>query len=108
MAKRLKTYQTSSGFLAVAAPSMKAAAEAWGSRTNLEPPSNDHPFHRLGMIVPYRTKHPHCRPNFVGAAFLGLHHRPIAEGLFGALLRGGVPSGCAQRGRPLPSGPQTK
>ena len=37
MGRRLKTYQTSSGFfdLAVAAPSMKAAAEAWGSRTNL-------------------------------------------------------------------------
>ena len=37
MARRLKTYQTSSGFfdLAVAAPSMKAAAEAWGSRTNV-------------------------------------------------------------------------
>jgi colicin import membrane protein len=37
MARRLKTYQTSSGFfdLAVAAPSMKAAAETWGSRTNV-------------------------------------------------------------------------
>jgi colicin import membrane protein len=37
MARRLKTYQTSSGFfdLAVAPPSMKAAAEAWGSRTNV-------------------------------------------------------------------------
>ena len=37
MARRLKTFQTSSGFfdLAVAAPSMKAAAEAWGSRTNV-------------------------------------------------------------------------
>jgi colicin import membrane protein len=37
MARRLKTYHTSSGFfdLAVAAPSMKAAAEAWGSRTNV-------------------------------------------------------------------------
>ena len=35
MARRLKTYQTSLGFfdLAVAAPSMKAAAEAWGSNT---------------------------------------------------------------------------
>jgi colicin import membrane protein len=35
MARRLKTYQTSLGFfdLAIAAPSMKAAAEAWGSRT---------------------------------------------------------------------------
>jgi colicin import membrane protein len=37
MARRLKTYQTSLGFfeLAIAAPSMKAAAEAWGSNTNL-------------------------------------------------------------------------
>jgi hypothetical protein len=37
MARKLKTFQTSSGFfdLAVAAPSMKAAAEAWGSRTNV-------------------------------------------------------------------------
>ena len=37
MARKLKTYQTSLGFfdLAIAAPSMKAAAEAWGSRTNL-------------------------------------------------------------------------
>ena len=36
MPRRLKTYQTSLGFfdLAVAAPSMKAAAEAWGSRTD--------------------------------------------------------------------------
>jgi colicin import membrane protein len=37
MARRLKTYQTSSGFfdLAVAAPAMKAAGQAWGSRTNV-------------------------------------------------------------------------
>ncbi len=37
MARPLKTYQTSAGFfdLAVAAPSMKAALEAWGSRANL-------------------------------------------------------------------------
>jgi hypothetical protein len=37
MARRLKTFQTSLGFfdVAVAAPSMKAAAEAWGSRTNV-------------------------------------------------------------------------
>jgi hypothetical protein len=36
MPRRLKTYQTSLGFfdLAVAAPSMKAAAEAWGTKTN--------------------------------------------------------------------------
>lgn len=37
MARALKTYQTSAGFfdLAIAAPSMKAALEAWGSRANL-------------------------------------------------------------------------
>ena len=37
MARKLKTYTTSAGFfdLAVAAPSMKAALEAWGSRINL-------------------------------------------------------------------------
>lgn len=37
MARKLKTFVTSIGFydLAVAAPSMKAAIEAWGSRQNL-------------------------------------------------------------------------
>ena len=37
MARKLKTYQTSLGFfdLAVAAPSMKAALEAWGAESNL-------------------------------------------------------------------------
>jgi hypothetical protein len=37
MARRLKSYQTSIGFfdLAIAAPSMKAAAEAWGTDTDI-------------------------------------------------------------------------
>lgn len=37
MARKLKTYTTAAGFfeLAVAAPSMKAALEAWGSNSNL-------------------------------------------------------------------------
>src|SRR3954471_1951821 len=37
MARKLKTYQTSLGFydLAIAAPSMKAALQAWGSGSNL-------------------------------------------------------------------------
>jgi len=37
MARKLKTYQTSLGFFdeAIAAPSMKAALEAWGTKTNL-------------------------------------------------------------------------
>lgn len=37
MARRLKTYETSLGFfdMAIAAPSMKAALDAWGSKSNL-------------------------------------------------------------------------
>src|ERR1700757_2394560 len=37
MVRKLKTYQTSVGFydLAIAAPSMKAALEAWGAGSNL-------------------------------------------------------------------------
>src|SRR6476661_3441435 len=37
MPRKLKTYQTTLGFydLAVASPSMKAALEAWGSKSNL-------------------------------------------------------------------------
>src|SRR5215211_7532406 len=37
MARKLNTYQTSLGFFdqAIAAPSMKAALEAWGTKTNL-------------------------------------------------------------------------
>ncbi len=40
MARKLKTFQTSLGFydLAIAAPSMKAALEAWGAGSNLFPP----------------------------------------------------------------------
>jgi hypothetical protein len=37
MARKLKAYQTSLGFFeqAIAAPSMKAALEAWGADSNL-------------------------------------------------------------------------
>jgi hypothetical protein len=37
VARKLKTYQTSLGFFdqAIAAPSMKAALEAWGAQSNL-------------------------------------------------------------------------
>jgi len=37
MARKLKTYETSLGFfdLAIAAPSMKAALDAWGADSNL-------------------------------------------------------------------------
>jgi hypothetical protein len=57
MARKLKTYQTSMGFfdLAVAAPSMKAALEAWGSNSNLfhqgvAKESSDGKNHRRGHV----------------------------------------------------------
>jgi len=50
VARKLKTYQTSLGFydLAIAAPSMKAALEAWGAGSNL--------FHQG---IAYETDDPH-------------------------------------------------
>jgi hypothetical protein len=52
MARKLKAYQTSLGFfdLAIAAPSMKAALEAWGADSNL--------FHQGG----HKAKKPSSRP----------------------------------------------
>jgi hypothetical protein len=43
MARSLKIFTTSAGFfdLAVAAPSMKAALEAWGSERNCGGPKSD-------------------------------------------------------------------
>ena len=79
MARKLKTYQTSLGFfdLAVAAPSMKAALEAWGADSTLfhqgaakqsedpdvvaatmaAPNSSTTPCWALAM-----TRHPCCQP----------------------------------------------
>jgi hypothetical protein len=61
MARKLKTYQTSLGFfdLAIAAPSMKAALEAWGADSNL--------FHRARRRkVTIRTSSP--RPTDLGGS----------------------------------------
>jgi colicin import membrane protein len=59
MARKLKTFTTSAGFfdLAVAAPSMKAALEAWGSKNNLF----QHGFARISddpKIVAATMAHP--------------------------------------------------
>jgi hypothetical protein len=50
MARKLKTYQTSLGFFeqAIAAPSMKAALEAWGADRNPFPPGCGAGEHRPG------------------------------------------------------------
>ena len=48
MARKLKTYQMALGFFeqAIAAPSMKAALEAWGADSNLLPPGCREGEHR--------------------------------------------------------------
>jgi hypothetical protein len=82
MARKLKTYTTSAGFfeLAVAAPSMKAALAAWGSRNNLF----HHGFARITddpKIVAATMAHPGVvlrRPVGSNAAF-GEHARLPAD-----------------------------
>lgn len=51
MVRKLKTFQTSLGFydLAIAAPPMKAALEAWGAGSNL--------FRKKGANPPYGASH---------------------------------------------------
>jgi hypothetical protein len=62
MARKLKTYQTSLGFfdLAIAAPSMKAALDAWGDFQN--------PFFLLLSKVTFRYGN---RDRFLGSFMIG-------------------------------------
>lgn len=95
MARKLKTYQTSLGFFdqAIAAPSMKAALEAWGADSNL--------FHQ-GAAKESDD------PNVIAATMAKpgvVLKRPVgSDGPFGehaglptSLRRGGKPSGTARR-----------
>src|SRR5256885_10035718 len=58
MARKLKTYQTSLGFfdLAMAAPSMKAALEAWGADSNLFHQGAAKESHDLDVIAATMAK----------------------------------------------------
>ena len=58
MARKLKTYQTSLGFfdLAMAAPSMKAALEAWGADSNLFHQGAAKESHDPGVIAATMAK----------------------------------------------------
>ena len=87
MAKKLKTYQTSLGFFdqAIAAPSMKAALEAWGADSNL--------FHQGAAVESHD-------PNVIAATMAKpgvVLRRPVGTDLShaacviaGVSLRGGV------------------
>src|ERR1700679_3321605 len=58
MARKLKTYQTSLGFFeqAIAAPSMKAALEAWGADSNLFHQGAAKESHDPGVIAATMAK----------------------------------------------------
>src|SRR6188472_2236181 len=101
MARKLKTYQTSLGFfdLAIAAPSMKAALEAWGADSNL--------FHQGAAKESYD-------PDIIAAAMAKpgvVLRRPVgSDGSFGehaelpTNLGGSGPKKNARR----PKGPKAK
>jgi hypothetical protein len=100
MARKLKTYQTSLGFFdqAIAAPSMKAALEAWGADSNL--------FHQ-GVAKesddPEVIAATTAKPGVVLKRPVG-SNGPFGEhaGLPTDLGRGGKPSSGATRKSPAP------
>lgn len=116
MARKLKTYQTSLGFFdqAIAAPSMKAALEAWGADSNL--------FHQGAAKQsddPDVIAATMAKPGVVLKRPVG-SKGPFSEhpGLPTELGRGGKPSGTARKaparkpaksaGRPVDSAAERK
>jgi hypothetical protein len=62
LARKLKTYQTSLGFfdLATAAPSMKAALEAWGADSNLFHQAIAKESHDPEIVAATKSSRPLC------------------------------------------------
>lgn len=89
MARKLKTYQTSLGFFdqAIAAPSMKAALEAWGARQQSLPPGR-----RPGKRRSRRDRRNHGKAGHRPKA-AGRHGRPFGEDA-------GRPTGLSRIGLP--------
>jgi hypothetical protein len=104
VARRLKTYTTSAGFfdLAVAAPSMKAALDAWGTTSNLFHQG----FARMSddpKIVAATLARPGVvlrRPVGTGGAFSEHARLPNVEDISRATRPARKPR--AKRGRPAP------
>lgn len=100
MARKLKTYQTSLGFfdLAMAAPSMKAALEAWGADSNLFHQGAAKESHDPDVIAATMTK-----PGVVLRRPVGTD-RPFSERAELPTDLGGGPTKAARRSK----GPKTK
>src|SRR5438105_9977782 len=101
MARKLKTYQTSLGFfdLAMAAPSMKAALEAWGADSNLFHQGAAKESHDLDVIAATMAK-----PGVVLRRPVG-SDRPFSEHAeLPTDLGGGRPTKSARRSK----GPKAK
>jgi hypothetical protein len=102
MARKLKTYQTSLGFFeqAIAAPSMKAALEAWGADSNLFHQGAAKESHDPEVIAATMAK-----PGVV-------LKRPVgSDGLFGEhaeLPKNLDDDGRPRKGHAKPSGRRTK
>ncbi|MCK1350578.1 cell envelope biogenesis protein TolA [Bradyrhizobium sp. CW7] len=101
MARKLKTYQTSLGFFdqAIAAPSMKAALEAWGADSNLFHQGTAKESHDPDVIAATMAK-----PGVVLRRPVGTE-RPFSEHAeLPTDLGGGGPRKTARK----PKGPKTK
>ena len=99
MARKLKTYQTSLGFFeqAIAAPSMKAALEAWGADSNL--------FHQGAATESTDPEIVAATMNKPGVVL----RRPVgSDGPFGENAE--LPKNLGERGRknPPPSKPSAR
>jgi len=110
MARKLKTYQTSLGFfdLAIAAPSMKAALEAWGADSNLFHQGAAKESHDPDVIAATMEK----PASFLGARLeptdLSANMPSFPPILAAADQRRPPASRKAQRRRSLPLAPSTR
>lgn len=107
MPRKLKTYQTSQGFydLAIAAPSMKAALEAWGASSNLFHHGFAKEVHDTDVIAAAMEKPGIIlrRPVGSNAPFNEHSTLPIIESLDGPGHKAKEPSGKKPKGRKPPT-----
>jgi hypothetical protein len=97
MARKLKTFQTSLGFFdqAIAAPSMKAALEAWGADSNLFHQGAAKESQDPDVIAATMAKPGVVLKRGVGSKALQRTRRPAEQ--FGRRWKAG--EGCSQAGK---------
>ena len=83
MARKLKIYQTSLGFfdLAIAAPSMKAALQAWGSNSNLFHQGFAHEVDDADVVAATLSKPGVVLKRPVGSGDRFVEHPTLPDGL---------------------------